>query len=169
MGQNFHICLRSGPKGLIPLPYSQSDRKISILVHYDLYFICAFLCSVLYIWGERQQLPEGIITQAADHAALGPGFLKHLIKLSLGSLLFSHVKSSCHHVIISYMHRKQTGSPNLHGQHSVKCQNIVTKQCHQGRKGKLRKFLVCNKKSKLYDDFKPFFYFEFYNVQEWFL
>ena len=32
MGQNFHICLQSGPTGLTPPtdpPYSQADRKIS--------------------------------------------------------------------------------------------------------------------------------------------
>ena len=31
MGQNFHICLRSGPTGLTPPPlYGQPDRKISV-------------------------------------------------------------------------------------------------------------------------------------------
>ena len=31
MGQNFHICLRSGPTGLTsPPPYSQPNRKISL-------------------------------------------------------------------------------------------------------------------------------------------
>ena len=30
MGQNFHICLRSGPTGLTPPPFCQPDRKISV-------------------------------------------------------------------------------------------------------------------------------------------
>ena len=28
-GQNFHICLRSGPRGLPPPPYGQPDHQIS--------------------------------------------------------------------------------------------------------------------------------------------
>ena len=30
MGQNFHIWLRSGPRGLTLPPYGQPDRKISV-------------------------------------------------------------------------------------------------------------------------------------------
>ena len=30
VGKNFHICVRSGPRGLTPPPYGQPDRKISV-------------------------------------------------------------------------------------------------------------------------------------------
>ena len=48
MGQNFHICLWSRSRGLIPTPYGQPDRKISVSFFDD--FPLDTLCQTLRVF-----------------------------------------------------------------------------------------------------------------------